>query len=101
MPTLEDRVTAAREKLKTLEDRQKRADARHKALAVKQTRKQDTRRKILVGAIVLARAQRDEVSRSQLLTWLNESLTRPDDRALFDLAQTTSPRPAKDGPSQR
>ena len=86
MPTLEERVAAAREKLKTLEERQKRADARKKSLESKQTRKADTRRKILVGAIVLARVDQGRIEEAVLRGWMDEALTRADDRELFGLA---------------
>jgi hypothetical protein len=48
-------------------------------------RKEDTRRKILVGAIVLARVEHGRTQETELRAWLDEALTRPDDRALFDL----------------
>ena len=37
-------------------------------------------------AIVLAKVEQGELQQAVLLKWLTESLTRADDRALFDLA---------------
>ena len=45
----------------------------------------DTRRKILVGAIVLAKVEQGELDAGLLRGWLDQSLTRKDDRELFGL----------------
>ena len=53
-------------------------------------RKRDTRRKILIGGAVLAAIDHEGVpvmrSVSELLGWLDARLTRPHDRAAFDLS---------------
>jgi len=49
----------------------------------RRTRKADTRRKILIGAIVLARIEQGQLDPSEVNAWLDEALTRTDDRALF------------------
>jgi hypothetical protein len=52
-------------------------------------RKRDTRRKILVGSAVLAAVTHEGVpalaSPEALMAWLEPRLTRPHDRAAFDL----------------
>jgi hypothetical protein len=52
-------------------------------------RKRDTRRKILIGGTVLAAIAHEGIppirSTEELLTWLDPRLTRPHDRAAFDL----------------
>ena len=52
-------------------------------------RKRDTRRKILIGGAVLAALDHEGVpvmrSVRELLAWLDARLTRPHDRAAFDL----------------
>jgi hypothetical protein len=52
-------------------------------------RKRDTRRKILIGGAVLAAIDREGVpvlrSRDELNRWLDRHLSRPHDRAVFDL----------------
>jgi hypothetical protein len=58
---------------------------RRRATESRRTRKEDTRRKILVGAIVLARVEQGRLPQTELRAWLDEALTRPDDRVLFDL----------------
>jgi hypothetical protein len=85
MPKLEERISNAEARLKQLKARQARALARKRSIAAKNQRSQDVRRKILVGAIVLARVQAGELAAADLNRWLNAALTRADDRALFDL----------------
>jgi hypothetical protein len=52
-------------------------------------RKRDTRRKILIGAAVLAAIDHEGVpalgSKTDLLHWLDTRLTRSHDRAVFEL----------------
>ena len=66
--------------------------ARLRTMESTKARKLDTRRKILAGACVLDRADKDPASAPHLKEILDAFLTKPKDRALFDLA----PRP-KDG----
>ena len=51
-----------------------------------QDRKDDTRRKILSGAMLYDRIQKRKLSNQKLTDWMGEFLTRNDDRALFKLA---------------
>jgi hypothetical protein len=51
----------------------------------RRTRQDDTRRKILLGAIVLAKVEQGVIQESVLRGWLSGALTRADDRALFGL----------------
>ena len=71
--------------------------ARLKARKAQAERKADTRRKILVGAVVLTKARQDPQFAAQLIQWLNEGLKAPRDRALFPPlcsdAQPTEPCP--------
>ena len=85
MPKLDDQISTLQEKLRQLKLRQQRLDARKRVSEALRERKSATRRKILVGGVVLAKAQRGEIAQEQLLAWLNQALTRADDRALFDL----------------
>jgi hypothetical protein len=65
------------------------AKSRLVARASQTERKRDTRRKILIGGAVLAALGHDGVpsmrSNAELLRWLDAQLTRPHDRAVFDL----------------
>ena len=97
MPGIEDRIKAAEEraaaaakKLQQLKARKHALEARKLSREIKGQRVEDTRRKILVGAMMLDKIERGDWSRDKLLTLLDAYLTRDADRALFDLP----PRPA-------
>jgi hypothetical protein len=75
-----------------LKARQARAETRKRALLSRRARKDDTRKKILAGAIVLAQADQGRADPKLFRSWLDQGLTRADDRALFDLP--AHPRPS-------
>jgi hypothetical protein len=82
---LRSRLRAVDERLARLREERGRLQAR----ATQAERKRDTRQKILIGAAVLAAIEREGVprlaSRDELRRWLDRRLTRPHDRAVFDL----------------
>jgi predicted 2-oxoglutarate/Fe(II)-dependent dioxygenase YbiX len=79
------RVTDLEEKLKQAKALKQKVEARAKAAESKQNRAADTRRKILVGAAILAKVERGEWPKDKMLEMMSQQLTRVDDRALFDL----------------
>jgi hypothetical protein len=81
-----EQIEKLQQRLKQLKARQALAEARQRTLASRQARKADTRRKILVGAIVLAKVEQGVMPEGQLRTWLDASLHRADDRSLFNLS---------------
>ncbi len=85
-PKLDERIETLEAKLKQLKVRQQRLEARKRARETAQARKDDTRRKILVGALILARVEQGRFPKAELDEWLNAALTRADDRALFGLS---------------
>ena len=85
MPKTLERIEALEERLKQLKAKQQKIDARKRVLESRQARQADTRRKFLAGAIVLAQIESDAVAEAKFRRWLDASLTRDDDRALFDL----------------
>ena len=85
MPKLDDKIAAAELKVKQLKIRQRQLEARKRSLAAKNQRSQDVRRKILAGAIVLAKVEAGELPHAQFHHWLDQAVTRDDDRALFQL----------------
>jgi hypothetical protein len=85
MPKLDDQISTLQQKLQQLKLRQQRVDARKRALAGTRERKAQTRRTILVGTLVLEKVQQGEMDKNKLLAWLDATLTRDADRALFDL----------------
>jgi hypothetical protein len=80
-----DRIAQLEEKLRQLKAREQAVEARQRTLESRRKRKDDTRRKILVGAIVLAKVDQGEIPPERLRSWLDAALTRPDDRGLFGL----------------
>ena len=85
MATIEEQIERAKQRVKQLEARKKQIEARKLHLLVKGRRSNDTRRKILAGALVLDMMERDEAARHRFLERLDKYLKRADDRALFGL----------------
>lgn len=86
MASIEDKIAALEAKLKQAKAARQQIEARKRAADSKLKRSQDTRRKILVGATILAKVERGEWPQDKLLAMLDAALTRDDDRALFELA---------------
>lgn len=93
MPTLDERIDTLEAKLKVLKVRQTRRQARRRARDKEQLRRDDTRRKILVGALLLARVEQGRFPKDELLAWLEDALTRDEDRQLFGLSTKTPTAP--------
>jgi hypothetical protein len=85
MTQLTDRIAALEAKLKNLKARQQKDDSRKRTLESRRGRKADTRRKILIGAIVLTRLDQGRLPKQEVTAWLDQALTRSDDRELFGL----------------
>lgn len=84
----QQRVKDLEEKLKQAKALKQKAEARIKAVETKQKRTDDTRRKILVGAAILAKVENGEWPKDKMLEMMNQQLTRADDRSLFELPVT-------------
>lgn len=82
---IHERIESLEQRLKQLKARQQRALARSRTVANRTVRREDTRRKVLVGAVVLARVEQGLLQESVLRDWLDPVLTRPEDRELFKL----------------
>jgi len=85
MKKMEERIAEAQEKLRRLKARHTEAETKRKREGAQQAKKDDARRKVLVGTVVLARVERGELADSQLRAWMDAALTQPDDRRLFKL----------------
>jgi len=81
----EEAVKIAKEKLKQAKALKQKQEAKQRAEDAKAHRTADTRRKILVGQAILAKVEGGDWPKDRLLEMLDKSLTRPDDRALFEL----------------
>jgi large subunit ribosomal protein L7/L12 len=85
-------------RIRAIDERLARLRAERSRLAARVShteRKRDTRRKILVGAAVLAAVEHNGVpalrTNRELLEWLDTRLTRPHDRAVFEFARRARP----------
>ena len=91
MPKLDDQISTLQERLKQLKLRQQRVDARKRAIETMRERKAETRRQFVVGSVILAKVQEGVMDPMQLRDWLDQTLTRRDDRALFHLPPKEEP----------
>src|SRR5882724_3740948 len=91
MPKLDDQISTLQERLKQLKLRQQRVDARKRAIDTMRERKAETRRQFVVGSVILAKVQEGAMDPMQLRDWLDQTLTRRDDRALFHLPPRDEP----------
>jgi hypothetical protein len=85
MPKIDDRIEALEAKLKHLKVQHQRREARARTVAAKKSRHEELRRKILVGAVLLAKVEKGEFEEAVLKRWMDAALTRGDDRILFGL----------------
>ena len=80
------------EKIKQLQKKKKQIQARDTA----KQRKEDTRKKILIGSTIMSAVKNNKMQWNTIKEILDESLTRDNDRALFDLPKK-SPEQQKKG----
>jgi hypothetical protein len=85
MANLSGQIDALEQRLKQLKIKQQRMESRRRSVESKRSRRDDLRRKILVGAVVLAKIEVGRFEQAALQEWLDAALTRPEDRALFGL----------------
>ena len=81
---LNEKIAKQQEKLNQLKAQKQAIEAREKKKATEQQRKDDTRRKILLGSYLLKKME-NEANKEKILTELNEYLTEDRDRKLFNL----------------
>lgn len=81
---IEKKIEAQLEKLKQLKAQKQAIEARERTKQKEQERKDDTRRKILLGSYLIKKMQND-ANKEKILAELNEYLTEDRDRQLFNL----------------
>ena len=81
----DEQISSLETKLQQLKAREARVHARRSALAGRKTRREETRRKVLVGAVVLAKVEAGDIHEKTLRGWMDGALEREEDRALFGL----------------
>ena len=90
MAKIENTIAALEIKLKQAKALKQKIEARKRAAEQKANRSQDTRRKILIGSLFMQRSTVSDEAQQKLRALLDTFLTRPDDRALFDLPPVTA-----------
>ncbi len=83
--TLEQQIAKHQEKLKQLKAQKQAIEAREKKKLAEQQRKDDTRRKILLGSFLQKQISNDDSEKQRIMSQLNHYLTENRDRQLFDL----------------
>ena len=83
---IEKKIEAQLEKLKQLKAQKQAIEARERTKQKEQQRKDDTRRKILLGSYLIKKMQ-NEANKEKILAELNEYLTEDRDRLLFGLSE--------------
>jgi hypothetical protein len=94
MAKLDEQISTLQERLTRLKVRQQHIDARKRAIVAQRERKIETRRKMLVGALILQKAKDGLMDAQLLRSWLDQALTRADERALFELPPLAADAPA-------
>lgn len=87
---------ANEKRLEALEAKRKQLDAQIQALKAKeqtQARKDDTRRKVLIGGVVLKMVKTGEMPEARLNQLLDKHLDAERDRKLFELGPKQQPQP--------
>ena len=90
MATIYQQVDDLKKRLKVKQARIQEMEARQRSAEKKKKRRDDTRRKIMIGAAVQARVkngktpQEAQARQEKLTALLDQFLTRPQDRALFE-----------------
>ena len=82
--SLEQQIAKQEERLKQLKAQKQAVLAREKKKITDQQRKEDTRRKILLGSLALKKME-NEQDKEKILADLNEYLIEDRDRKLFGL----------------
>ena len=87
---LNEKITKQQEKLNQLKAQKQAIEAREKKKATEQQRKDDTRRKILLGSYLLKKME-NEANKEKILAELSEYLTEDRDKKLFGLQLSSDP----------
>ena len=102
MATIEDKIAAAEKRAEEAKKRAKQLkneleliEARKLRAMTRGERADDTRRKILGGALLLEMMKEDETTKAKIMKRLDGFLTRDADRALFGLDAREGEKPAE------
>lgn len=85
MSSIAERIAMTEARLKELRKQKQAAEAKKRAAENKRERAAETRKKILLGAMLAGWMETNPETKDRVLAHLNTSLTRDDDRKLFEL----------------
>ena len=85
MANVDDRIADLQNKLKIEKAKKSKIEARRRSAEAKKRRADDTRRKILIGAVILSRVESGNLPSERFNKMMDNYLIRDDDRALFGL----------------
>ena len=83
--TLKNRIQSIEERLKQLKMQERQLQQRLKTIESQKSRRDETRKKIIVGAITLQEMGSDPSLKAVFLQKLDAMLKKPSDRKLFNL----------------
>lgn len=98
---LDESIAGQRKKLEQLKARKQAIEARQRTRLKGEERRHDTRRKVLLGAMLLEQMQRDENVQRNLNAQLDAFLVREQDRALFGLPPRLVAQESNDAPNAK
>jgi large subunit ribosomal protein L7/L12 len=93
------RIEAQQQKLAQLKEKKSKAESLARARLGKEERAADTRRKILAGAVILNAVELGKISPIFLEQLMDQALTKPADRELFNLQKKLPPMAQKEDQS--
>jgi hypothetical protein len=82
---IEEKIKKQQEKLAQLKAQKQAIDARAKTLESKKNRASDTRKKVLIGAAVLAQIENNPEAQERTRQMMDKFLKRENERKLFGL----------------
>lgn len=82
---IDERIQKQEDELKRLKALKRKAESRKRSVEREQQRKNDTRKKILIGACMLKLAEENQEVNEKMLKQLDKFLTNERDRNLFKL----------------
>lgn len=83
--SLNEKIAKQQEKLQQLKSNKQALEAKERKQNLEQQKKDETRKKILLGAFLLKEMSESDVIKQKILGQLNDYLTEERDRKLFGL----------------
>jgi len=84
---IDARIAQLEELIKQAKAKKQKIEAQQRAIASKKKRNEETRRKILVGATILAKVESGEWPQDRFIAMMDSALFKLHDRALFGLPE--------------